>query len=105
MGNAWLALVIAGLLEVGWALGLKYSDGFSRLLPSTLTVLGAIGSFWLLSHAMKQLPVGTAYAVWVGIGTVGTATLAVLLFGEPVNALRVAGIMLIVAGIVALRLA
>jgi quaternary ammonium compound-resistance protein SugE len=103
--GAWPALVLAGLLEIGWALGLKYSDGFTKLVPSVLTVLGALASFWLLSHAMKTLPVGTAYAVWVGIGTVGTATLAVFLFNEPVNAMRVAGIALIVAGIVALKLA
>jgi quaternary ammonium compound-resistance protein SugE len=103
--NAWLMLVIAGLLEVGWALGLKQSDGFTRLWPSVLTIVGALGSFWLLSLAMKDLPVGTAYAVWVGIGAVGTAILAVFLFGEPVNALRVAGIALIISGIVALKLA
>ncbi len=103
--GAWPALVLAGLFEIGWALGLKYSDGFTKLVPSVLTVLGALASFWLLSHAMKTLPVGTAYAVWVGIGTVGTATLAVMLFDEPVNAMRIAGIGLIVAGIVALKLA
>jgi quaternary ammonium compound-resistance protein SugE len=103
--NAWLMLVVAGLLEVGWALGLKQSDGFSRLWPSVLTILGALGSFWLLSLAMKDLPVGTAYAVWVGIGAVGTAILAVFLFGEPVNAMRVAGVALIIGGIVALKLA
>lgn len=103
--GAWPALVLAGLFEVGWALGLKYSNGFTKLGPSVLTLLGAVASFWLLSHAMKTLPVGTAYAVWVGIGTVGTATLAVVLFGEPVNAVRIAGIGLIVAGIVALKLA
>jgi quaternary ammonium compound-resistance protein SugE len=101
----WPALILAGLFEIGWALGLKYSDGFTRLVPSVLTVLGALASFWLLSYAMKSLPVGTAYAVWVGIGMVGTATLAVVLFDEPVNAMRIAGIGLIVAGIVALKLA
>lgn len=103
--GAWPALVLAGVLEIVWALGLKYSHGFTKLGPSVLTVLGAIASFWLLSHAMKSLPVGTAYAIWVGIGTVGTAALAVVLFGEPVNAMRIAGIGLIVAGIVALKLA
>lgn len=103
--GAWPALIAAGLLEVVWALGLKYSHGFTKLTPSVVTILGAIASFWLLSHAMKTLQVGTAYAVWVGIGTVGTAVLAVVLFAEPVNALRVAGIGLIVAGIVALKLA
>jgi quaternary ammonium compound-resistance protein SugE len=103
--GAWPALIAAGLLEVVWALGLKYSHGFTKLTPSVVTIMGAIASFWLLSHAMKTLQVGTAYAVWVGIGTVGTALLAVVLFAEPVNALRVAGIGLIVAGIVALKLA
>lgn len=103
--NAWLMLVVAGLLEVGWTLGLKQSDGFTRFWPSVLTILGALGSFWLLSLAMKDLPVGTAYAVWVGIGAVGTAILAVFLFGEPVNTMRVAGIALIIGGIVALKLA
>ncbi len=98
-------MVLAGLFEVGWALGLKYSDGFTRLVPSILTLVGAVASFWLLSYAMKSLPVGTAYAVWVGIGTVGTAILAVFLFSEPVNAMRIGGIALIVAGIVALKLA
>ena len=103
--GAWPILVLAGLFEIGWALGLKYSDGFTKLVPSVLTIAGSLISFWLLSQAMKTLPVGTAYAVWVGIGTVGTATLAVVLFGEPVNAMRVAGIGLIIAGIVALKLA
>lgn len=103
--NPWVLVVLAGLLETGWALGLKYSDGFSKPIPSVITVVGALASFWLLSIAMKELPVGTAYAVWVGIGTVGTAVLAVILLGEPVTLLRVAGIALIVAGIVALKLA
>lgn len=102
---AWPALILAGLLEIIWALGLKSSHGFTKLGPSVVTVLGALASFWLLSHAMKTLPVGTAYAVWVGIGTVGTAILAVVLFGEPAGALRIAGIGLIVAGIIALKLA
>ena len=98
-------MILAGLFEIGWALGLKYSDGFTKLVPSVLTVLGAVVSFWLLSHAMKSLPVGTAYAVWVGIGTVGTAVLAVVLFNEPASLMRFGGIALIVAGIVALKLA
>ena len=105
LSNPWVLVVLAGLLETGWALGLKYSEGFTKPVPSVITVVGALASFWLLSAAMKVLPVGTAYAVWVGIGTVGTAVAAVLLLGEPVNALRVAGIALIVAGIVALKLA
>ncbi len=103
--NAWLIVLIAGLLETGWALGLKYSDGFSKPIPSVLTILGAIASFWLLSIAMKELPVGTAYAVWVGIGAVGTAIMAVFLFGDPVSLWRVIGILLIVAGIIALKFA
>ncbi|MDM7932605.1 quaternary ammonium compound efflux SMR transporter SugE [Tabrizicola sp.] len=103
--NPWIVLAVAGLLEMGWALGLKYSDGFTRLIPSVLTIVLALGSFWLLSHAMKSLPVGTAYAVWVGIGAVGTAIAAVFLFGEQVNVMRVSGIMLILAGIVALKFA
>lgn len=92
-------------METGWAIGLKYSDGFTRPLPSVLTVLGALASFWMLSVAMKDLPVGTAYAVWVGIGAVGTAVAAVVLFGDPVNLMRVLGVVLILAGIAALKLA
>ena len=102
---AWPALVLAGLLEVVWALGLKYSHGFTNLGPSVVTVLGAIASFWSLSYALKTLPVGTAYAVWVGIGMVGTAVMAVVMLGEPVTLLRIGGVGLIIAGIVALKLA
>lgn len=98
-------IVIAGLLETGWALGLKYSEGFSKPLPSALTIIGALASFYLLSLAMREIPVGTAYAVWVGIGAVGTAIAAVILLGEPVNAMRVAGIGLVIAGISALKFA
>lgn len=103
--NPWALLVIAGLCEVGWALGLKYSDGFSRPVPTVLTLIGATISFVLLARAMRDLPVGTAYAIWTGIGALGTAILAVILFSEPVNAMRVAGVLLIVAGIAALKLA
>lgn len=103
--SPWALVVLAGLLETGWAIGLKYSEGFTRPVPTVLTVLGALASFWLLSEAMKSLPVGTAYAIWVGIGTLGTAILAVILFHEPVNALRVLGIVMILGGIVALKLA
>jgi quaternary ammonium compound-resistance protein SugE len=103
--SPWLLIVVAGLLETGWALGLKYSEGFSKPIPSALTVIGALASFYLLSLAMREIPVGTAYAVWVGIGAVGTAIAAVILFGEPVNAMRLAGILLIVAGIAALKFA
>lgn len=101
--NPWILVLIAGMMETAWALGLKYSEGFTRPLPSALTVVGALISFWLLSMAMKDLPVGTAYAVWVGIGAVGTAIAAVFLFGDPVTPLRVLGIALIVAGIAALQ--
>ena len=103
--SPWVLVVLAGLMETGWALGLKYSDGFTRLWPSVITIGGALASFWLLSAAMRDLPVGTAYAVWVGIGAVGTAIAAVIFLGEPMNALRVAGIVLIVAGIAALKFA
>lgn len=103
--NPWVILVIAGVLEMGWALGLKFSDGFTRLWPSVATVVLALGSFYLLAAAMKALPVGTAYAVWVGIGAIGTAIAAVFLFQEPVNLMRVLGILLILAGIVALKFA
>ena len=103
--SPWALVVIAGLMETGWALGLKYSQGFTRPLPSVLTILGAMVSFWLLSLAMRDLPVGTAYAVWVGIGAVGTAIAAVILFGEPATLMRAAGVGLILAGIVTLKLA
>jgi quaternary ammonium compound-resistance protein SugE len=103
--NPWIIVAIAGLMETGWALGLKYSEGFTRLVPSVVTVVLALGSFYLLSVAMKSLPVGTAYAVWVGIGAVGTAIAAVFLFQEPVNLMRVVGVLLILAGIAALKFA
>ena len=103
--NPWILVIAAGLLETVWAIGLKYADGFTRPLPSAQTIGGALASFWLLSLAMKDLPVGTAYAVWVGIGAVGTAVAAVVLFAEPVTALRIVGIGLIVAGIAALKFA
>lgn len=103
--NPWLLLLIAGLMETGWAIGLKYTEGFSRPVPSVLTVVGALASFYLLSVVMKTIPVGTAYAVWVGIGATGTAIMAVLLFDEAVTTMRVAGFILILAGIVALKLA
>ena len=103
--NPWVIVVIAGLMETGWALGLKYSEGFTKLIPSVITIVLALGSFYLLSVAMKSLPVGTAYAVWVGIGAVGTAIAAVFLFQEPVNLMRVLGVLLILAGIAALKFA
>lgn len=103
--NPWGVLAIAGLFEIVWALGLKYSEGFTRLWPSVITLVGAAASFWLLAHAMKSLPAGTAYAVWTGIGALGVAVFGMILLGEGVSPLRLAGIGLIVAGIVALKLA
>jgi quaternary ammonium compound-resistance protein SugE len=103
--NPWLLVAVAGILECVWALGLKYSDGFTRLWPSVVTAVAVTGSFVLLSMAMRTLPIGTAYAVWVGIGAVGTAIAAVFLFHEPINATRIAGVGLVVAGIAALKLA
>lgn len=102
---SWLVLVLAGLLEIGWAVGLKYSHGLTRLWPSVATGVALVGSMGLLALAMRTLPLGTAYAVWTGIGTVGTAVLGVVLFREPATAMRLACIALIVAGIVGLKLA
>ncbi|MFO1413162.1 MAG: quaternary ammonium compound efflux SMR transporter SugE [Burkholderiales bacterium] len=102
--SAWLVLVAAGMLEVVWAIGLKYADGFTRLVPSLVTLVAAAGSFWLLALAIRVLPVGTAYAAWTGIGAVGTAMLGMVLFGEPATAARLACIAVIVAGIVGLKL-
>ena len=101
---AWTILFAAGLLEVVWAIGLKYTQGFSRLLPSILTLASMAGSIILLGMALRTLPIGTAYAVWTGIGAVGTALLGIVLFGEPATALRLACIGLIVAGIGGLKL-
>lgn len=102
---AWLILFIAGLCEVGWAIGLKYTHGFTRLWPTLGTAVAMIASVWLLGVAMKALPVGTAYSVWVGVGAVGTVALGIALFGEPMNAGRLVSVALIVAGIVGLKLA
>ena len=100
----WFILVAAGLFEIGWAIGLKYSAGFTRLWPSIGTALAMAISLGLLGIAMKSLPVGTAYAVWVGVGAVGTVILGIVLFDEPANAGRVLSVALIVAGIVGLKL-
>lgn len=102
---AWFILLVAGLLEVGWAIGLKYTEGFTKPLPTVLTVLAMGASVGLLGLALRTLPVGTAYAVWTGIGAVGTAVLGMVLFGEAATALRLACIALIVAGIVGLKFA
>lgn len=102
---AWLLLLIAGLLEVGWAIGLKYTEGFTRLWPSIFTGTAMTLSVVLLGIAMKSLPVGTSYAVWVGIGAVGTAILGIILFGESASPARLVSLGLILAGIIGLKLA
>lgn len=100
---AWIILFIAGLFETGWAIGLKYTDGFTRLWPSVWTVAAMIVSIVLLGLSLKTLPVGTAYAVWTGIGAAGTVILGIVLFGEPATAARLACIGLILAGIIGLK--
>lgn len=100
----WVVLFVAGLLEVAWAVGLKYTAGFTRLVPSVFTLVAMAGSVGMLGLALRTLPLGTAYAVWTGIGTVGTAVAGMLLLGEPAGALRLLSIGLIVAGIVGLKL-
>ena len=102
---AWIILVLAGLFEIGWAIGLKYTEGFTRLWPSVWTVLAMIISLGLLGIAMKSLPVGTAYSVWVGVGAVGTVAFGIVLLEEPVNAARLISVTLIIAGIIGLKLA
>lgn len=101
---AWLFLILGGLFEIAWAIAMKYSEGFTRLWPTVWMVIAMAISLWLLGLAMKTLPVGTSYAVWVGVGAVGTAILGIVLFNEPAHAARLASITLIVAGIVGLKL-
>ena len=101
---AWLLLITAGLFEIVWAVGLKYAEGFTKPVPSAITVVGMIISVWLLALALRTIPVGTGYAVWTGIGAVGTALCGMALFGESRSALRLGCIVLIVAGIVGLKL-
>ncbi len=101
---AWILLFIAGLFEIGWAIGLKYSDGFTKPFASTATVVAMLVSVVLLGLAMKTLPVGTAYSVWVGIGAIGTVVLGVWLFDEPAGFLRMASVGLIIAGVIGLKL-
>jgi quaternary ammonium compound-resistance protein SugE len=101
----WVILLIAGLFEVAWAIGLKYTEGFTRLWPSVATIVAMVLSVWLLGVAMKSLPVGTAYAVWVGVGAVGTVILGIALFNEPASTARLISVALIIAGIVGLKLA
>lgn len=102
---AWVYLVIAGCLEIVWAIGLKYTDGWTRLWPSVFTLITMVASFYCLAIAVKEIPIGTSYAIWTGIGAVGTATLGIVLLGEPVSAMRVACMALIVAGIIGLKMA
>ena len=102
---AWLILLAAGLLEVGWAVGLKYTEGFTRPLPTVLTIVSMVASLGLLGLALRSLPLGTAYAVWTGVGTVGTAILGIVLFRESADPARILCIGLIVAGIAGLKLA
>jgi quaternary ammonium compound-resistance protein SugE len=100
----WLILILAGIFEVGWAIGLKYTEGFSRPLPTLLTVISMVVSLGLLGIALRDLPVGTAYAVWTGVGAVGTAALGIALFGDPATVGRLVSIGMIVAGIAGLKL-
>ena len=103
MRNPWVLLAIAGLLETGWAIGLKYTEGFTRLWPSVLTAIAFVASMYLLARAAVVLPIGTAYAVWVGIGAAGAAMLGIALFGEPASPLRLFFLVLLVASIVGLK--
>lgn len=101
---AWINLIVAGIFEIGWAIGLKYTQGFTRIVPSVATVGAMIASFALLSRALKTIPVGTAYAVWTGIGATGTAILGMALFGESRDVLRIFCIFMIIAGVVGLKI-
>ena len=100
----WFWLIVAGALEISWAVGLKYTEGFSRLWPTVITVVLMLGSFWCLAQAVKVLPLGTSYAIWTGIGAVGIAVAGIILFKEPATAARLVCIVLIIAGIVGLKL-
>jgi quaternary ammonium compound-resistance protein SugE len=101
---SWIYLFIAGLFEIGWAVGLKYTAGFTKLWPSVITIIGMVLSFYFLSNAVKTIPIGTAYAIWTGIGAVGTAILGIILFGESKEFVRIFFIILIVIGIVGLKI-
>jgi len=101
---SWFILFIAGLFEVVWAVGIKYTEGWTRLWPAVFTVLAMIASFYLLSMALKHIPMGTAYAVWTGIGTIGTVVYGIIFFKEPTDILRIVCILLIICGIVGLRI-
>lgn len=101
---AWIVLLVAGILEIGWAVGLKYTEGFTRLWPSVATISAMAASLALLGVAVRTLPIGTAYALWTGIGTVGTVIIGIILFGEPATFVRLLCVFLIVSGIVGLKL-
>lgn len=101
---AWLFLFLAGLTEIGWAIALKYSHGFTRIIPSVITIVVMISSFFLLAQSLKTIPIGTAYAIWTGIGIVGTVILGIILFDEPISFIRLLFLLLILIGIVGLKL-
>ncbi|MCT7909080.1 quaternary ammonium compound efflux SMR transporter SugE [Arcobacter lacus] len=100
---SWGILVLAGIFEIFWAVGLKYTDGFTKLIPSLFTIIAMLVSFWLLSLSLKTLPLGTAYAVWVGIGTIGTVIAGIMLFGDSINIIRIISILFIILGIIGLK--
>ena len=100
----WIILLIAGLFEISWAVGLKFSQGFTQIIPSIITVICMVASFYFLALALKHLPLGTAYAIWTGIGTIGTVIFGIILFKEPVTAIRLLCIVLIISGITGLKL-
>ena len=101
---SWGILVLAGIFEIFWAIGLKYTDGFTKLIPSLFTIIAMLVSFWLLSLSLKTLPLGTAYAVWVGIGTIGTVIAGIMLFGDSINIIRIISIVFIILGIIGLKI-
>ncbi|KLD97948.1 quaternary ammonium compound efflux SMR transporter SugE [Aliarcobacter butzleri] len=101
---SWGILVLAGIFEIFWAIGLKYTDGFTKLIPSLFTIIAMLVSFWLLSLSLKTLPLGTAYAVWVGIGTIGTVIAGIMLFGDSINIIRIISIAFIILGIIGLKI-
>ncbi|ABV67309.1 suppresses groEL, may be chaperone [Aliarcobacter butzleri RM4018] len=101
---SWGILVLAGIFEIFWAVGLKYTDGFTKLIPSLFTIVAMLISFWLLSLSLKTLPLGTAYAVWVGIGTIGTVIAGIMLFGDSINIIRIISIAFIILGIIGLKI-
>jgi len=103
MTMSWLYLLLAGLLEIVWAIMLKYTEGFTRLVPSVVTVATMIISFYFLANAAKELPIGTAYAIWAGIGAVGTALVGIFLLGEPVNPMKIVSLLFVVTGIMGLK--